>query len=42
MNGEIIECNLYEQEFLKPDFDFDSSINHLESLNIDLCQLQIR
>ena len=36
MNGEIIECNLYEQEFLKSDFNFDSNISNLESLNIDL------
>ena len=36
INGEIIEGKYYEQEFLKSEFDFESNIKVLESLNIDL------
>ena len=36
MNGEIIEGKYYEQEFLKPEFDFQSNSKVLESLYIDL------
>ena len=34
MNGEIIEGKYYEQELLKPEFDFESNNKVLESLNI--------
>ena len=36
INGEIIEGKYYEQELLKSEFDFESNIKVLESLNIDI------
>ena len=36
INGEIIEDNYYEQEFLKSKFDFKSNNKVLESLNLNL------
>ena len=36
MNGEIIECKYYEQEFLKSEFDFESNNKVFESLNINI------
>ena len=36
MNGETIEGKYYEQELLKPEFDFESNNKVLESLNINL------
>ena len=36
INGEIIKGKYYEQELLKSEFDFESNIKVLESLNIDL------
>ena len=36
VNGEIIEGKYYEQELLKPEFDFESNNKVLESLNIFL------
>ena len=36
INGKIIRGKLHEQEILKSEFDFDSNIKVLESLNIDL------
>ena len=36
MNGEIIESKYYEQELLKTEFDFESNIKVLESLDIIL------
>ena len=36
MNGEIIEGKNYEQELLKFEFDSESNIRVLESLDINL------
>ena len=36
INGKIIGGKIHEQEILKSEFDFDSNIKVLESLNIDL------
>ena len=35
-NGEIIECQYYEQELLNSEFDFESNKKVLESINIFL------
>ena len=36
MNGKIIEGKYYEQELLKPEFNFESNNKVSVSLNIDL------